>query len=160
MNAVVESLPASKGRLKDYSNSQLLDPVCSELIQFCKSEWPAKSKLPTRLKPYWEAQHKISYNHSQGILLYEERIIVPLSLQQITLERIHDGHQGIQRCRLRIQSSVWWPGVSSQIKSKIENCTVCSKFAVHGRGWEQIYFFSMVPHIFYLWTTSQDTQRW
>ena len=134
MEAVVTALPAvspaSKGRLKEYSDAQALDPVCSELIQFCKSGWPVKSKLPTKLKPYWEAQHKITFNHSQGILLYEQRVIVPAALQQTTLERIHDGHQGIQRCRLRVKNSVWWPGVSSQVKQKVQNCVMCSKYAV------------------------------
>ena len=130
MDAVVAGLPASKGRLKEYCDAQASDPVCSDLIQFCKSGWPVKSKLPARLKPYWEAQHKITFNQSQGILLYEQRIIVPAALQQVTLERVHDGHQGIQRCRLRVKNSVWWPGVSSQIKYKVQNCTTCSKYAV------------------------------
>ena len=37
------------------------------------------------------------------------------SHQYEILMKIHHGHQGIQRCRLRVSSSVWWPRVSKQV---------------------------------------------
>ena len=57
-----------------------------------------------------------------NLLLYRSRIVVYRSLQQETLQKIHAGHQGIQRCCLRAQSSVWWPGLSSQINEMVKNC--------------------------------------
>ena len=54
--------------------------------------------------------------------------MVPKSLQQEeTLQKIHAGHQKIQKCSLRAQSSVWWPGLSTQINQMVENCHQCSK---------------------------------
>ena len=49
------------------------------------------------------------------------------------MDRIHEGHQGIERCRARINSSVWWPGVSQSIAEKIQNCTTCAKDKVPKR---------------------------
>ena len=46
---------------------------------------------------------------TDGFLLYNQRIVVPESLQQDTLTKLHAGHQGIRRCRLRAQSLVWYP---------------------------------------------------
>ena len=37
------------------------------------------------------------------------RIVIPKCLQHETLERIHEGHQGINKCRARANRSVWWP---------------------------------------------------
>ena len=54
--------------------------------------------------------------------------MVPASLQQQTLGELHHGHQGIQRCRLRTRNSVWWPGISQQIKEAIE---CCAEFVKH-----------------------------
>eukprot|EP00731_Ephydatia_muelleri_P034108 Em0047g27a len=40
---------------------------------------------------------------------------------------LHDGHLGIQRCRLRATAAVWWPGLSQQIHKMIQDCHVCTK---------------------------------
>ena len=45
----------------------------------------------------------------------------------MTLQKIHNGHQGIQRCHLRISQSVWWPGVSKEIEQFIKSCPTCVK---------------------------------
>ena len=62
-----------------------------------------------------------------GLLLFNQRIVVPTSLQQETLIKLHAGHQGIHRCRLRAQSSVWWPKISIEIQTLIEQCPVCAQ---------------------------------
>ena len=59
--------------------------------------------------------------------------MVPESLQQETLAKLHHGHQGIVRCRLRAQNFVWWPGISQRIKDVIEHCSVCVKHSTPHR---------------------------
>ena len=51
-------------------------------------------------------------------------------MRQETLNRIHHGHQGIQRCKLRVASSVWWPGVSSAVEQFVQSCPVCQKLTI------------------------------
>ena len=48
-------------------------------------------------------------------------------MQRETLNKLHGGHQGIERCRQRARISVWWPGISNQIKEMIRHCSHCSK---------------------------------
>ena len=74
--------------------------------------------------------HKISVDGKLDLLLYGSRIIVPHSVQTSTLDKLHQGHQGIQRCRLRAQQSVWWPGIS-QIRDKIQRYPTCAEMAVN-----------------------------
>ena len=63
----------------------------------------------------------------EGLLLYGSRIVIPASLQQQILQNVHHGHQGIQRCHLRIFTSVWWPGISKAIEIFIKSCPQCVK---------------------------------
>ena len=63
--------------------------------------------------------------------MYDHRIVVPKSLQKETKRKIHTGHQGIERCRARVASSVWWPGVSQQIAQTVLQCAECAKNASH-----------------------------
>lgn len=52
-------------------------------------------------------------------------MIIPSPLRADVLDRIHDGHQGLSKCREQANTSVWWPGISSEIKQKVQNCLVC-----------------------------------
>ena len=43
------------------------------------------------------------------------------------LERLHEGQQGIAKCWLRTKQSMWWPGLSKQLKS---NCPACCQVRI------------------------------
>ena len=92
------------------------DPVCSQLMTFCQTQWPSKHNLPQELSKYWTARHHLTV--CDKLLLYETRIVVPRRLQHETLCKIHKGHQDIERCCLRMSTSVWWPGASAQLAGK------------------------------------------
>ena len=110
---VISHLPASQPRLQVYQKAQATDPVCSRVIAHCKSEWPKSCNDP-ELMPYWSVRGNLTLHDK--LLLYGGRIVVPKKLQAETLQKIHTGHQGIVRCRLRATSSVWWPGISKEIE--------------------------------------------
>ena len=77
-----------------------------------------------------------------------DRIVIATCLQQDMLSRIHQGHQGIVKCRLRARTSVWWPGMSKQINEMTQNCETCLNFQIRSepmipttlpqRPWETI----------------------
>ena len=54
-------------------------------------------------------------------------------MRQQTLAKIHNGHQGIQRCRLRVASSVWWPVVANAIEQFVQSCPTCQRLTVPHR---------------------------
>ena len=56
--------------------------------------------------------------------------MIPRSLRQETLQKIHSGHQGIQRYRLCVSTSVWWPGIAQQVEHVIKSCRECAKASV------------------------------
>ena len=124
--AAVTNLLASAQRLDVYKTAQSEDPVCSQVTQHCLQGWPSKHQVTPQLKPYWSVRETLTVTN--GLLLYNQHIVVPASLQRETLEKLHTGHQGIQRCRLRVQSSVWWPNISNQIQSLIQNCPTCLQY--------------------------------
>ena len=123
VQAIVANFPANQDRLETYRTAQAKDTICSKLIDYCTSGWPARSKLPRELKDFWRFRGELTM--SDTLLLYQARIVVPLSMQQITLEKIHQGHQGIERCRQRVSSSVWWPGVSKDMENFVRSCPTC-----------------------------------
>ena len=79
------------------------------------------------MKPYWQSLDKLSLHND--LLLFGSRIVVPKQLRKLNLEKIHQGHQGINRCCLRVKSSIWWPGVSKEMEAFVKKCPHCEQFA-------------------------------
>ena len=127
IQAVTAALPASHDRLDNYRTAQSEDSVCSRLIEYCTSGWPNRNKLPRELKDFWRFRGELTL--SGTLLLYQSRIVIPANMRQVTLEKIHQGHQGILRCRMRVSISVWWPGVSKEMDNFVKSCPVCQKTA-------------------------------
>ena len=44
------------------------------------------------------------------------------------LDRIHESHPGIVKCKQRARDILFWPGMSSQIVDKVSKCSICSQF--------------------------------
>ena len=60
------------------------------------------------------------------LLLYKERIVVPESMKVEMMEKIHGvAHLRLTKCRERMQTSVWWPGISTDMNDFIERCDFC-----------------------------------
>ena len=123
INAVISNLPRSKDTLDQYRTAQAEDPTLSKVMTYCRSEWPEHP--PSQVKPFHKVQAQLSI--CQDLLLYCNRIVVPPTLQKKTLDKIHQGHQGILKCRLRARNAVWWPGMGKMVEAFIQSCPQCAK---------------------------------
>ena len=131
MEAIISHLPASNQRLETYRQAQSSDPICQQILKYCHKGWPDKRQIESALKAYWPAQGELT--ESNGLLMYGQRMVIPTALRAETLSKLHEGHQGIVRCRLRAKISVWWPGISKQLTSFIERCSECARDAKPAR---------------------------
>lgn len=125
IDSIIAALPASDLKLSQISKAQDQDKVCQQVKKYCSEHWPDKDHLEHDIKPYYQVNGELTVVH--GLLMRGTRIVIPKCLQQETLKRIHEGHQGINKCRARANRSVWWPGISAQITTLVENCQSCSE---------------------------------
>ena len=133
---VTSTLPATDHRLNDYRAAQKKDPVCQKVREYSLSGWPDKKQLEPAMKQFWHERNLFSVGEDTilpgvglvpDILLYGSRIVVPPALREETLRRLHQGHQGIVRCRWRLRTSVWWPGASQEISRMVDQCLIVLK---------------------------------
>ena len=125
VDTIEQLLPTTKQRLNTYREAQEKDPVCQQIIEYCRQGWPGKDSVRPDVAPQWKSKEFLT--ECNRLLLYGHRIVVPTSLRRETLQKIHTGHQGIERCRARVAESVWWPGVSNQIAQVVQQCEECAK---------------------------------
>ena len=127
VEAITTALPATAKCLTEIVKKQDEDEICTQVKQFCQKGWP-KQHMPDSLKAYHSVSAELSVHN--GILMRGSRIVIPPTLRQDMLVKLHGGHQGITKCRLRAKQSVWWPGLSSQLEKLVSNCSVCCRVRV------------------------------
>ena len=125
VNAVISALPVTDKRLLEIKQAQSDDATCQNIQEFCKHGWPDKAKLGPEEKLYLQVAADLTIQN--GLLLKCSRLVIPVAMQKTILGKIHEGHQGITKCRERAKQSVWWPGLSKQIEDLVEKCDKCSK---------------------------------
>jgi hypothetical protein len=81
--------------------------------------------LPEYLRPYFKIRTTLS-DH-KGLALYGNRVIIPTDQRQKMLARLHLSHQGIVKTLRRARSSIFWPGISSDVKNIIAECDTCQE---------------------------------
>ena len=90
-------------------------------------EWPeTKQEIEPLIAEYWTYRDEIGvYN---GVLYKGDRVIVPTALRKEMMKGIHASHQGQQACLRRAKDALFWPGMSSQIKEAVGNCSLCAEY--------------------------------
>lgn len=104
-----------------------LDSDLQAVIDQTARGWPQyQTDVPQQLQKYYGIRAHLSV--AQGLLLYDDRIVVPETMQSEILEKIHQGHQGISKSRERARCAVFWLGMADEIKKVVENCSHCQMY--------------------------------
>ena len=90
------------------------DPTMRQLHDTILMGFPEDSRsMPelTRIYP----QYRSDLSIVEGVILYQDRIVIPPSLRDQVLETLHAAHQGVTSMNARAKASVFWPGITIQI---------------------------------------------
>ena len=127
VNAVRFCQPASDRKLDDIRPHTSEDLGLQSAIHYTLMGWPRqKNDVVDIAQPYHHVRAELSV--ADGLLLRGCRIVIPPKMRDEVLSRIHDGHQGITKCRERAKQAVWWPNLNDEIKTLIANCEHCATF--------------------------------
>ena len=123
--SVIDAIPISDVKLRQLIEAQNEDEVTKKIKEYCLEGWPEKYQLPSAIHPYLGDRGELTI--VKDILLKSTRLVIPSAMRLEILDRVHEGHQGITKCRERAKQSVWWPGMSKQIQDMIECCRICNE---------------------------------
>ena len=126
VDSVRAAWPASPARLQEIRHATEGDSDLQDVMNFILNGWPRREEaVPPSLQPYYRSRSSLSI--TDGLLVYEDRILVPTALRPMILERLHGSHQGITKCRERAKLSVWWPTISKDMEKVVGDCPECPK---------------------------------
>lgn len=115
---------ASPKRLVEMRRLQAHDEVLAQVLKYVRTSWPPYiSSADSLLRPFWESRGQLTI--VDDVLVYENRIVIPQSERLDVLQRLHEGHLAITKCRERAKQLVWWPGMTQRIAEMVRNCNTC-----------------------------------
>ena len=89
--------------------------------------WPSELKeAPEVLKLYWIFRDAISVY--DGVLYRSHQEIVPATVRDEMLQKIHKAHQGADSSIRRTRESLFWPGMQAAIREKYLLCGLCAQY--------------------------------
>ena len=126
VDAVISTWSASNERKCQISTESEADEDLQIVRKYIENGWPAHvSSIPERLRPYYSARDELSI--TDGFVVYADRIVIPTKLRAEIMSKLHESHQGLNKCLDNAQMTVWWPGITSQMSELIKNCTICAE---------------------------------
>ena len=112
----------------EMQNETLNDATIQSILKLVRTSFPAtRSQLPKEARDYWNARAHL--REKDGLLYFENRIVIPTSLRRRILDGLHLAHQGVFQMILRAQKSFFWPGIQSSIQRRREACISCMESA-------------------------------
>ncbi|XP_044764622.1 uncharacterized protein K02A2.6-like isoform X2 [Coccinella septempunctata] len=127
ISSISKFIPMSKEKISELKKEFERDEILTLIRKYISTAWPKNlKKLPDSIKKFFQIKHELSIDND--LIFYGDRIIIPKSLRYQILQKLHEGHLGINKCRNRANESVYWPNISRDIVDYVNNCHICLKF--------------------------------
>ena len=128
VNSVTANIPYNSNELDKICKETRKDPILDVFMHYINVGWPCERRmLPQELHPYWNFWDELSVK--DGLATKSSRLLIPSILRCKTLQQIHEGHQGIEKCMLKVRESMFWPGISDDIQEPVEKCGICQSYS-------------------------------
>ena len=121
-------LNASNDRCISLTQESDKDETLVALKNVIIKGWPQmRSECPLQLRDFWLYRDELSI--LDGLVLKDTRIIIPNACCDEVLAKLHEGHFGVERTKLRARDSVYWPSMYKDIESMVRSCDKCQEFS-------------------------------
>ena len=126
-HAQLSNINISPERKEQFIQATNKDAELCGLKKFAAEGWPAKKFIPNNLLRYYNIKDYIS--ESEGLLFFEDRLMIPKSLIPFMLKLVHECHFGVIKTKQRARQCVFWLNMAADIEKFVLNCDVCSSLA-------------------------------
>ena len=75
-------------------------------------------------KSLWSVRDELCVS-ANGILLRDNRIVIPKAMREQVVKLAHLGHQGVVKTKALLRTKVWFPGIDKLVQKEVEDCIAC-----------------------------------
>ena len=75
------------------------------------------------MQHYWNYREALAID--DGLIFKAHRLVIPNSQRAEYLKDLNAGHLGEEKTPLRARETVFWPGISDDVRNAVKACVVC-----------------------------------
>ncbi|CAH2226702.1 jg3211, partial [Pararge aegeria aegeria] len=125
---IINNVPFSDSKIQSVRNATGTDPECKILVNYVLFGWPRyRYDADHLVRAHWS--YRTSFEYIGGVLFKDNLVFIPRKLRGVMLERVHEGHLGIDRCKRRARDVMFWNGMSRDVEQKVRTCAACAEHA-------------------------------
>ena len=128
VHAIIRAIPNDTISLEDIRKEVENDALLSKLKELIQNDRNINKNDNSFGK--FKTVYKELYI-AEGLILRNNRIIIPNSLQESIIRCGLEDHQGIVKKKELLRSKYWWLGMTSQINTTIAKCKPCQASVPH-----------------------------
>ena len=148
---MVNYLPISDERINEIRAETRKDQSLQRLSEIILTGWPEEKKFaPELTHSYFDMRDELTLQ--DGLTFKANAVVIPKSLRADMKARIHSSHLGTESCLRRARESIYWPGMSAEIKQYISGCEICRELDTTSQPNEPVMSHEVpsLPFSFYL----------
>lgn len=127
VSMILDNIGISDDKLAEIAKETKKDAILMQVAKYIQNGWPnGRSRVPEDVKFYYKYREELTLY--KDIVCLNKKLVIPSSLRQEMLGKIHFHHLGIEKCKTRASEVMYWPNMSQQIENLILNCAVCLDF--------------------------------
>ena len=126
LNMRVDYIAFSRSWIETIKEQLLEDPILATVYQLTQQGWPHHRRhVPRIARKYFDFRDELSTD--DGLLLKGLCIVIPNSLKEEYLHRLHEGHLSVSKTRENAKEHLYWPGMDADISDYHKRCQECIK---------------------------------
>ena len=127
--ALINFSQTKREQLKKDTSS---DPILCQIKEFIFQGWPEKiTDLPTDVRSYFAFRDELAME--AGVIFKGKQVLIPETMHDDILKKLHEAHQGIEKTRKLARESVYWLNINKDIETMCKTCETCQKYQCANR---------------------------
>ncbi|CAB4033003.1 retrotransposon-like family member retr-1 [Paramuricea clavata] len=126
----IDAFEKLKRRISSVPVLQFYDPNLPTRIRTDSSSIGLGAMLEQRIDDSWHpiafASRTLEKSEQNYAQIERQQIIVPKSMRPEIRTLLHQGHQGIEKCKSRARQAVYWPGINHELTVLVSQCATCT----------------------------------
>ena len=108
----------------DVKESTAKDATILSVLELLKVGFPEDIRqVAPDIRQY--ARYSSQLYELDGVLMLNDRIVIPAAIRKDILKLLHAAHQGVDRMKARASDAMYWPGMVGDITRTRAECTSC-----------------------------------